>query len=79
MQRPGGQFGAAVFDPASGAYPTPLMLMSPEAVITRSMVISARVRVPVLSEQMTEAEPSVSTDDRFLTDRKSTRLNSSHG
>ena len=30
------------------------------------MVISERVRVPVLSEQITEAAPSVSTDDRFL-------------
>ena len=39
----------------------------PEAVITRSIVISERVSVPVLSEQMTEAEPSVSTDDSFLT------------
>ena len=39
----------------------------PEAVITRSMVISERVSVPVLSEQMTEAEPSVSTDESFLT------------
>ncbi len=35
--------------------------------MTRSMVISERVSVPVLSEQMTEAEPSVSTDDSFLT------------
>ena len=39
----------------------------PEAVMTRSIVISERVSVPVLSEQMTEAEPSVSTDDSFLT------------
>ena len=39
----------------------------PDAVITRSMVISERVSVPVLSEQMTEAEPSVSTDESFLT------------
>jgi hypothetical protein len=31
------------------------------------MVISERVSVPVLSEQMTDAEPSVSTDDSFLT------------
>ena len=45
----------------SGAYPTPLTWVSPEAVITRSMVISERVSVPVLSEQMTEAQPSVST------------------
>ena len=41
--------------------------MSPEAVTTRSIVISERVSVPVLSEQITEAEPSVSTDDSFLT------------
>ena len=33
----------------------------------RSIVISERVSVPVLSEQMTEAEPSVSTDESFLT------------
>ena len=32
---------------------------SPEAVTTRSMVISERVSVPVLSEQMTDAEPRV--------------------
>ena len=41
--------------------------MPPEAVTTRSIVISERVSVPVLSEQITEAEPSVSTDDSFLT------------
>ncbi len=39
----------------------------PEAVATRWMVISERVRVPVLSVQITEAEPSVSTDDRRFT------------
>ena len=33
----------------------------------RSIVISDRVSVPVLSLQMTEAEPSVSTEDSFLT------------
>ncbi len=33
----------------------------------RSMVISLRVNVPVLSEQIAEAEPSVSTDDSRLT------------
>ena len=31
------------------------------------IVISARVSVPVLSEAITEAEPSVSTDDRRFT------------
>ncbi len=35
--------------------------------MTFSIVISLRVSVPVLSEQMTEADPSVSTDDSFLT------------
>ena len=50
-----------------GAYPTPVTWVPPEALITRSIVISDRVRVPVLSEAMTEAEPSVSTDDSFLT------------
>ena len=43
------------------------MCASPEAVMTRSIVIWARVRVPVLSEAITEAAPSVSTDDSFLT------------
>ena len=43
------------------------MRVLPEAVTTRSIVISARVSVPVLSVQITEAAPSVSTDDRFLT------------
>ena len=33
----------------------------------RWMVISDRVRVPVLSEAITEAEPRVSTEERFLT------------
>jgi hypothetical protein len=36
-------------------------------VTTRWIVISLRVRVPVLSEQMADAEPSVSTDVRRLT------------
>jgi hypothetical protein len=31
------------------------------------MVISDFVRVPVLSEAITDADPSVSTEDRFLT------------
>ena len=35
--------------------------------MTRSIAISERVRVPVLSVQITEAEPRVSTDDSFLT------------
>ena len=39
----------------------------PDAVTTRWTVISLRVRVPVLSEAITEAEPSVSTEDRSLT------------
>ena len=34
---------------------------------TRSIVISFFVSVPVLSEQITDAEPSVSTDDSFFT------------
>ena len=33
----------------------------------RTMVISFLVSVPVLSEQMTEVDPSVSTDDSFFT------------
>src|SRR5215211_7709741 len=45
----------------------PVTATSPERVTTRWMVISFLVRVPVLSEQMTEAEPRVSTDDSFLT------------
>ena len=40
---------------------------SPEPVRTVVTVISLRVSVPVLSVQITEAEPSVSTDDSFLT------------
>ena len=40
---------------------------SPEAVTTFRMVISFLVSVPVLSEQTTEAEPRVSTDDSRLT------------
>jgi hypothetical protein len=40
------------------------MRLLPEAVITRSIVISDRVSVPVLSVQITEHEPRVSTDDR---------------
>ena len=43
------------------------MRVLPEEVATRWMVISERVSVPVLSEQITLAEPSVSTDDRFFT------------
>ena len=41
--------------------------MVPDSVATRTMVISERVRVPVLSEQITEADPSVSTEDSRLT------------
>jgi hypothetical protein len=40
---------------------------APEAVITRCTVISPRVSVPVLSDAMTEADPSVSTEASFLT------------
>ena len=40
---------------------------SPEAVTTFSTVISFFVSVPVLSEQMTDADPSVSTEDSFCT------------
>ena len=40
---------------------------SPEGVTIRSIVISLRVSVPVLSEQIADAEPSVSTDDSRLT------------
>jgi hypothetical protein len=45
----------------------PLTRLSPEAVAIRSIVISERVSVPVLSEAMTEAEPRVSTEESFLT------------
>jgi hypothetical protein len=51
----------------SGTYPTPVIRAWPEAGITRGTVISDLVSVPVLSEAMTEAEPSVSTEDSFLT------------
>jgi hypothetical protein len=51
----------------SDTYPTPVIRAWPEAVITRGTVISDLVSVPVLSEAMTEAEPSVSTEDSFLT------------
>ena len=40
---------------------------SPEPVATFWIVISFFVSVPVLSEQITDAEPSVSTDERRLT------------
>lgn len=43
------------------------MSTRPQAVITRCTVISPRVRVPVLSVAMTEAEPRVSTEASFLT------------
>ena len=45
----------------------PVIETSPDGVTTRSTVISLRVSVPVLSEQITEAEPSVSTELSFLT------------
>ena len=51
----------------SGAYPIPVTTQVPEAVTTSWIVISERVSVPVLSEQMTEAEPRVSTLVSFLT------------
>ena len=41
--------------------------MRPEVVITRCTVISPRVSVPVLSDAMTEAEPSVSTEASCFT------------
>ena len=40
---------------------------SPDGVTTFSIVISFFVSVPVLSEQTTDAEPSVSTDDSRFT------------
>ena len=40
---------------------------SPEPVTTFSIVISFFVSVPVLSEQITDAEPSVSTDESLFT------------
>jgi len=48
--------------------PVSVTSTSPEAVTTLVSVISFLVRVPVLSEQMTEARPSVSTECRsFMT------------
>ena len=43
------------------------MRVLPDPVTARSMVISERVSVPVLSVQITEAEPSVSTEESFFT------------
>ena len=52
----------------TGAYPVPPSTTLPEAVTTSRSVISLRVRVPVLSEQITDTEPSVSTEWRsFIT------------
>ncbi len=51
----------------SGAYPVPAKSTRPLAVTTLRTVISLRVRVPVLSEAMTVAEPSVSTAARWRT------------
>ena len=48
----------------SGAYPVPPRLTRPLAVTTARTVISFFVSVPVLSEAMTLAEPSVSTAAR---------------
>ena len=45
----------------------PVTSASPERVTIRTMVISFLVSVPVLSEQMTDVDPSVSTDDSFFT------------
>lgn len=49
----------------TGAQPTPVMSMRPEAVITRCKVISPRVGEPVLSDAMTDDDPSVSADASF--------------
>ena len=51
----------ASVNPPSGAYPTPDTNSSVPGSMTRTAVISLRVRVPVLSEQITETEPRVST------------------
>ena len=48
---------------ALGPVPLPVTSTSPEPVTTFPIVISFLVSVPVLSEQTTEAEPSVSTDE----------------
>ena len=58
VQRSGSELGAFVFNLTVGAYPTPVTRVPPDAVMTRSMVISERVNVPVLSEQMTERSPA---------------------
>ena len=44
-----------------------MILAAPEAVNTSTIVISLRVRVPVLSVQITVADPSVSTDESRFT------------
>ena len=51
----------------SGPYPVPVSSASAPAVTTRRIVISLRVSVPVLSEQMTDADPRVSTDESVFT------------
>ena len=45
----------------------PVSLTCPEGTTTRSTVISLRVSVPILSKQITDAYPSVSTEPSFLT------------
>ena len=67
VQRPAFEQRALVLDLALGRVADAGDVRAARSVITRSIVISERVSVPVLSEQITEAEPSVSTDDRFLT------------
>ena len=51
----------------AGASPMPVTRVPPQDVAKRSMVISERVRVPVLSVQIADAEPSVSIDASFFT------------
>ncbi len=70
---------ATGFPPCSispaGSYPVPLSSTRPLAVTTARTVISLRVRVPVLSEQMMVVEPSVSTEEsrRTMTFRAAMR------
>ncbi len=52
---------------APGSNPARSRAASPDAVTTRCTAIDAEVSVPVLSVQITDAEPSVSTDDSRVT------------
>ncbi len=59
--------GAGSSTSPSGAYPTPVTACATPADHTRTTVISARVRVPVLSVHTTVVDPSASTASSCLT------------